>query len=266
MFSSVRARYQSILEELLENNSIGDAVSGDFTARHSSGSYFCRYRSCPRAVQGFSSSHLRHEHENSHTSYVRCTDSRCGLFGRALKNRAALNRHIQKYHDGDGLAAIPTCLRRTSALLQQDRPRFLLQEPSAAGRKRDDDVMGDGDMAIDPVPDIQPPGLSIGEDQEQYNIRCICGYDTDDGNTVCCYTCNTWQHTECYYNDKGGNVPTKEQLEVINHFCADCQPRLLNAKGAAERQRIRRHELDDRKVKKATAKGQEKEDPRVGVH
>ena len=168
MFSSVRARYQSILEELLETNSIGDAASGDFTARHSSGSYFCRYRSCPRAVQGFSSSHLRYEHENSHTSYLRCTDSRCGLFGRALKSRAALNRHIQKYHDGDGLAAIPTCLRRTSALLQQDRPRFLLQEPSAASRERDDDVMGDNNMAIDPVSQIHNMGPSTNEDHRRH--------------------------------------------------------------------------------------------------
>ncbi len=64
-----------------------------------------------------------------------------------------------------------------------------------------------------------------------------------------CDSCDTWQHTDCYYMDKHGNVPTKEELEDIVHFCADCQPRSLNYNGvverhAVERQRIRRKELN----------------------
>ena len=104
-----------------------------------------------------------------------------------------------------------------------------------------------------------PPNL-LGDEVEDYIIKCICGFREDDGNTVYCDLCDTWQHTECYYIDKHGNVPTKEELEVIDHFCADCQPRSLNAKAAIERQRIRRKELDpgDRKVKKATAKSHKK--------
>ena len=99
-----------------------------------------------------------------------------------------------------------------------------------------------------------------GDEVEDYIIKCICGFREDDGNTVYCDLCDTWQHTECYYIDKHGNVPTKEELEVIDHFCADCQPRSLNAKGAIERQRIRRKELDpsDRKAKKTTAKSHKK--------
>ena len=106
----------------------------------------------------------------------------------------------------------------------------------------------------------QDPTHAPGEEVEDYIIKCICGFREDDGNTVYCDLCDTWQHTECYYIDKHGNVPTKEELEVIDHFCADCQPRSLNAKGAVERQRIRRKELDpgDRKVKKATAKSHKK--------
>ena len=100
----------------------------------------------------------------------------------------------------------------------------------------------------------QDPQHAPGDEVEDYIIKCICGFREDDGNTVYCDLCDTWQHTECYYIDKHGNVPTTEELEVIDHFCADCQPRSLNAKGAIERQRIRRKELDpgDRKVKKAT--------------
>lgn len=98
------------------------------------------------------------------------------------------------------------------------------------------------------------------DEVEDYIIKCICGFREDDGNTVYCDSCDTWQHTECYYIDKHGNVPTKEELEVIDHSCAECQPRSLNAKGAIERQRIRRKELDpsDRKVKKSTAKSHKK--------
>ena len=106
----------------------------------------------------------------------------------------------------------------------------------------------------------QDPTHALGDEVEDYIIKCICGFREDDGNTVYCDLCDTWQHTECYYIDKHGNVPTKEELEIIDHFCADCQPRSLNAKGAVERQRIRRKEFDpgDRKVKKATAKSHKK--------
>ena len=107
---------------------------------------------------------------------------------------------------------------------------------------------------------LQDPTNAPGDEVEDYIIKCICGFREDDGNTVYCDLCDTWQHTECYYIDKHGNVPTKEELEVIDHFCADCQPRSLNAKGAVERQRIRRKEFDpgDRKAKKATAKSHKK--------
>lgn len=106
----------------------------------------------------------------------------------------------------------------------------------------------------------QDPTNAPGDEVEDYIIKCICGFREDDGNTVYCDPCDTWQHTECYYIDKHGNVPSKEELEVIDHFCADCQPRSLNAKGAVERQRIRRKEFDpgDRKAKKATAKSHKK--------
>lgn len=105
-----------------------------------------------------------------------------------------------------------------------------------------------------------PTTHAPGDEAEDYIIKCICGFLEDDGNTVYCDPCDTWQHTECYYIDKHGNVPTKEELEVIDHLCAECQPRSLNAKGAIERQRIRRKELDpgDRKAKKSTTKSHKK--------
>ncbi|KAJ9607809.1 SET domain-containing protein 3 [Cladophialophora chaetospira] len=89
------------------------------------------------------------------------------------------------------------------------------------------------------------------QDEEEYTIKCICIYADDDGNTVYCPKCDTWQHIECYYHGK--KVPDE-------HFCADCFPRDLDAKKATERQRRHREALEggDRKIKRATSKTQKK--------
>lgn len=82
------------------------------------------------------------------------------------------------------------------------------------------------------------------EEEESSTIKCICGYSDDDGNTVLCEKCDTWQHIVCYY-DSAHNVP-----EV--HECTDCLPRSVDAKGATEKQRIRReqqHNIGERRVK-----------------
>ncbi|KIW20013.1 hypothetical protein PV08_00588 [Exophiala spinifera] len=89
------------------------------------------------------------------------------------------------------------------------------------------------------------------QEEEEYTIKCICIYADDDGNTVYCPKCDTWQHIECYYHGK--KVPEE-------HFCADCFPRDLDAKKATDRQRRRREALDggDRKVKRPSSKTQKK--------
>ncbi|KAI9821894.1 MAG: hypothetical protein M1827_002476 [Pycnora praestabilis] len=48
---------------------------------------------------------------------------------------------------------------------------------------------------------------------EMYTIKCLCGNSEDDGNTVRCEECDTWQHIECYY-------PNAKVSEV--HNCIDC--------------------------------------------
>ena len=94
------------------------------------------------------------------------------------------------------------------------------------------------------------------EEEEDYTIKCICGFHDDDGNTVFCDRCDTWQHTECYYFQNG------EVLDVsdIDHWCADCKPRQLDVRGAYGRQSMRREQPDlgERKTKKATTKSHKK--------
>ncbi|OJD22011.1 hypothetical protein ACJ73_06647 [Blastomyces percursus] len=94
---------------------------------------------------------------------------------------------------------------------------------------------------------------SVQDDEDEpYTIKCICSFEDDDGHTVFCERCETWQHILCYYD--GEDVP-----EV--HNCADCEPRPLNSKLATELQRKRREEQSDggdRKSKRSASKSHRK--------
>ncbi|KAF2400547.1 hypothetical protein EJ06DRAFT_434184 [Trichodelitschia bisporula] len=72
------------------------------------------------------------------------------------------------------------------------------------------------------------PTLGSALEDDESTIKCFCGYSDDDGNTVFCELCRTWQHILCYY--PGSQVP-----EV--HECVQCHPRPYDARSAAERQR-----------------------------
>lgn len=89
------------------------------------------------------------------------------------------------------------------------------------------------------------------EEDEPYTIKCICGFPDDDGYTVFCEGCETWQHAECYYSQK--KVPDV-------HNCTDCEPRPIDTRSANERQRRRRVKTDvgDRKPKRQHGKSHKK--------
>jgi uncharacterized protein len=92
----------------------------------------------------------------------------------------------------------------------------------------------------------------VQDDNEDYTIKCICSYGDDDGSTVYCEKCETWQHIICYY--QGKKVPHV-------HFCADCDPRQLDAKRATESQKRLREHVDgtgDRKAKRPPQKSHKK--------
>ncbi|KAL5117108.1 SET domain-containing protein 3 [Pleosporales sp. CAS-2024a] len=110
--------------------------------------------------------------------------------------------------------------------------------------------------APSPVPNgTTSPAYSTGspfldghiEEEESSTIKCICGFADDDGNTVLCERCDTWQHIVCYY-ESAQHVPDV-------HECADCAPRPVDKNGASEKQRQRREMLVERKGRpKPTAK------------
>ncbi|PGH17832.1 hypothetical protein AJ80_04655 [Polytolypa hystricis UAMH7299] len=104
---------------------------------------------------------------------------------------------------------------------------------------------------ISPVPNGKTSHIVHDDEEEPYTIKCICDFEDDDGSTVFCERCETWQHIVCYYH--GQDVPDI-------HNCADCEPRALDAKRAAERQRRLReqNESGDRKGKRSGTKNPKK--------
>lgn len=101
----------------------------------------------------------------------------------------------------------------------------------------------------------QPNGsladIVMQDDNEDYTIKCICSYGDDDGSTVYCDKCDTWQHIICYY--QGKKVPDV-------HCCADCDPRQLDSKKAAEAQKRLRDQVDhpERKAKRPPPRNHKK--------
>ncbi|KAK0742216.1 hypothetical protein B0T21DRAFT_409050 [Apiosordaria backusii] len=96
-------------------------------------------------------------------------------------------------------------------------------------------------------------------EEEPYTIKCVCNYPDDDGNTIFCESCETWQHIECYYPDKVEDVSTAD----FSHSCVDCEPRKIDSEQAAERQRARiagplAAEASDKKPKRPPTKSHKK--------
>ncbi|KAF2824276.1 hypothetical protein CC86DRAFT_53112 [Ophiobolus disseminans] len=85
------------------------------------------------------------------------------------------------------------------------------------------------------------------DEEESSTIKCICGFADDDGNTVLCEKCDTWQHIVCYYD----HVPDEQYV----HECTDCAPRPVDAQSAKDKQRQRRelHSIGERKGRPKTA-------------
>lgn len=99
---------------------------------------------------------------------------------------------------------------------------------------------------------------------EDYTIKCICDWNQDDGATVLCELCDTWQHIECFYP---GQIADTSR-EDFDHSCADCKPRSLDRQRAIEYQRSQRQikaDNGDKKSKRAPSKSHKKKPKLVDV-
>ncbi|TVY83594.1 SET domain-containing protein [Lachnellula suecica] len=108
--------------------------------------------------------------------------------------------------------------------------------------------------------DALPVAESV--DEEPYTIKCICDYLDDDGNTIYCESCDTWQHIECFYPGQVADASREE----FDHSCADCKPRTLDKRHATERQRHQRqnkasNDNGDKKTKRPPSKSHKKKKP-----
>lgn len=132
----MRLKYQSIVEDLMKSEDPTDLRLSYFQAHHGSGAFLCRYRSCPRATQGFGSSELRQKHENSHIPQFRCTLIACGFFGRTFKTQAAMNKHARQYHDECDTSSIPDFLPGRLPCPPQDSSLLQLESPTSDSQNK----------------------------------------------------------------------------------------------------------------------------------
>ena len=102
------------------------------------------------------------------------------------------------------------------------------------------------DKGLWPEEILNKRGTTQVAEERDYTIKCLYGLTIEEGNTICCESCESWQHIECYYVDNSGAIASNEDLENMKYFCVDCEPRLLDRKVAIERQRAR---LERQRVK-----------------
>ncbi|KAI1878648.1 hypothetical protein JX265_002825 [Neoarthrinium moseri] len=88
---------------------------------------------------------------------------------------------------------------------------------------------------------IPAADLSDSVEEDQYVLKCACGVADDDGNTIYCENCDTWQHIACYYLD----TDMQEVLsEHFDHSCVDCKPRPIDRQRARSIQQRVKQERD----------------------
>ncbi|KAI0871549.1 hypothetical protein GGS24DRAFT_57017 [Hypoxylon argillaceum] len=101
---------------------------------------------------------------------------------------------------------------------------------------------------------------SAPAEEEPYTIKCICDFTDDDGNTIYCDFCDTWQHIECYYPYNKAEVARED----FTHSCVECNPRPLDRQRANESQILRQAKgthpefLERKANKRPPPKGQKK--------
>ncbi|KAJ5881647.1 uncharacterized protein N7529_000319 [Penicillium soppii] len=89
-------------------------------------------------------------------------------------------------------------------------------------------------------PEVTDGASDSAAAEEDYTIKCVCRFEDDDGHTVFCERCDTWQHIICYYE-------SKEDVPDV-HNCVDCEPRYVDRRRAVHKQSEKRLEEKRRSV------------------
>jgi len=118
------------------------------------------------------------------------------------------------------LAARKSRLKRLQKLEEAEEQRSIEMGPSSKLRQTSN---------VAPVANLVPATTSEIED---YTIKCICEWHQDDGATIYCESCDTWQHIECFYPGQMNDASRAD----FQHSCADCSPRALDRQRAIEYQ------------------------------
>ncbi|KAK4468654.1 hypothetical protein MN116_007839 [Schistosoma mekongi] len=78
---------------------------------------------------------------------------------------------------------------------------------------------------------FQQQTLRSDENESQnYEARCPCGVNKDDGVMILCDGCDKWQHAVCFRILEEGDVPTSHVCEI----CAKLKPELLQTGGITD--------------------------------
>ncbi len=103
-FGEICQRYQAGVEFLLSQDEstascgITQEQIDHFRSIYEVSGFACRYRHCPRSINGFISMKERKAHEVLHIRLLRCADAACEFYPRGFTTKNALQRHNQRYH------------------------------------------------------------------------------------------------------------------------------------------------------------------------
>jgi hypothetical protein len=256
LFSRLAHKYESAIVHLLaqhEVDGIPPATLRAFQESYASTAFHCRFPHCDRLSLGFATAELRLEHEIFHVQRVYCQTVSCQYSRIGFAKRSALNTHTRKLHGQPDILRIPAKVRRTTiagaevgaktqdfqTVEVEPQVSYAPLEPNPYMQMQD--KVGTPQFAplSNALTDLYAPNEIIGE-EEFSTIKCICGFADDDGHTVLCEKCDTWQHVVCYY-EFAQHVPDV-------HECTDCAPRSINSKRASDRQRERREDVFQQKA------------------
>ena len=110
--------------------------------------------------------------------------------------------------------------------------------------KRKSSAYSQPNTPLDRHPRPRPPATtSPGKDSTNSDaIRCICGYDYDDGFSVACDQCGRWVHAACF------DIVDSQVPEVFK--CLECEPRSVNRERAIRLQKLKQKSIQDVELEK----------------